>query len=125
MARFFPQHPATPQQVRDFDFAAFIERNEDRFTFAKTMAQWPHFYILRWSLACEDSEEARREADRDFQLAVMQIRQIGMPRKWGRSTYIYLELGEYEYWTMGDKLETTWVLNRARLDSPARFGPER
>ena len=29
-------------------------------------------------------------------------------------------LGEREYWTMGDPLETTWVLNRALIDDPRR-----
>jgi hypothetical protein len=50
------------------------------------------------------------------------IRKYGDLRYFGkkRRPFTQLGIGEYTYWTMGDPIEETWILNRARVNDPAR-----
>jgi hypothetical protein len=77
---------------------------KSRWTFAKTMSSIPHEYTLRER--CEKEE---------FEAMVLYVRKHGYPAKFGSRTYIYLDVDGFKYWTMGDPLDQTWVLNRARL----------
>lgn len=84
-------------------FNAFVKAHDWRV--AKTMPIIPHAYVVREK--CRD--------DAEFCLAVMHIRQHGKPRKFYRKTYIYLDVGAYTYWTMGNIIDRTKIINRALL----------
>lgn len=65
----------------------------------------PHEYNLR--------RDAKDEAL--FERVVMHIRQVGYQQKWGKTTYTYLDLDIWQYWTMGSPLDETILINRALL----------
>jgi len=96
MSNMFTQEDMTKEE-----FEAFIKAHEWRV--AKSMPKIPHAYVVREK--CRDDEE--------FCDAVMFIRQWGQPRKFFSKTYIYLDLGAYTYWTMGNPLNITKIINRA------------
>ena len=82
-----------------------------RWQFAKTMPQWPHEYTVRaW----------RPELVREFEAFARLIRELGVVKPWPREAvrpryrHTYLLLGTWEYWTMGEPLAETTVINRAR-----------
>jgi hypothetical protein len=76
------------------------------YKFAKSMANIPHAYTLRttWS------------NQQDFFTCVELIRKYGYEQKFFNKTYIYYNVGDYQYWTMGSPLEKTILINRALLD---------
>ena len=82
-----------PREFERFDPVAFVEGNV--WTFAKTMSQIPHEYVVRGKKGC-DAESWDRMLD--------YIRDHGYWARWsppgGRVTLqnIYLELGDYKYW---------------------------
>ena len=89
---------------------------EVRWQFAKTMPQWPHEYTV---------SEWRPELHDDFVAFATLIRVTGIVKPWPRDSaapryhHTYLEIGEWEYWTMGAPLGETTVINRALLtDGP-------
>jgi hypothetical protein len=73
-------------------------------TFAKSMPQWPHCYVLR--------ESGRK---RDFDLFARLIEENGYIDPWGQKRSKYLVLDNLKYWIDGD------VLNRARPEMNAWF----
>lgn len=73
-------------------------------TFAKTMPRWPHWYVVR----------GRCVQDSRFEDFVRLIRREGKARAWGNRTFIYLRIGDWEYWTMGAPVADTTIINRAR-----------
>lgn len=81
---------------------AFIDKHE--WTFAKSMPKIPHWYVVRNK--CDDDE---------FVEFVKYIRANGEARKFWRATYVYLDVGEYTYWTMGNPLDETTIINRALI----------
>lgn len=73
----------------------FIKSQEWRF--ARTMPQWPHWYIVggegnRW---------------RQFNRFANLIEEYGEEDRWGRQTFCYLRVGSYKYWVMDN------IINRA------------
>jgi hypothetical protein len=83
-----------------------------RWQFAKTMPQWPHEYtVLQW----------RQDLEPEFRAFVALIRTEGVIKPWPRDSdnpryhHTYLELSEWEYWTMGEPVEETTLINRALL----------
>jgi hypothetical protein len=71
------------------------------------MPQCPHFWSLRKQWA--DS--------RDFTTAVLRIRQLGTRRKFRTMRNLYLEVGDWSYWTMDNEKsppEVCMLINRAR-----------
>jgi len=76
-------------------------------TFAKTMPQIPHWYVVR----SPENEEA-------FIEFVEFIRVHGVEERFGQSTYLYLYIGEYKYWTMGNPVPETTIINRALAKRP-------
>jgi len=74
--------------------------------FAKTMPQNPHEYTLR------------KEKDVEFENAVIYIRENGKPRTFKGRRYICLDCGVHQYWTMGNPLPETILINRALVHSP-------
>jgi hypothetical protein len=86
-----------PQAILDF-----IANNT--WTFAKTMPQWPHCYIVK-----------DRVDQKMFVQFVTFIREHGYKAKWHTQKNIYLNIGDYKYWTMGAPIEETTIINRALL----------
>jgi hypothetical protein len=71
-------------------------------TFAKTMPESPHWYIHK-----RDTYDINT-----FIEVVRFIQQDGLPSIYEGSTYIYLVLDNYKYWTMGSLPEETTIINR-------------
>jgi hypothetical protein len=84
----------------------FIE--EHNWKFAKSMPNTPHWYIVR--------EECN---DADFVKFVEYIKDNGYPKKFFRSTFTYLDIGNYSYWSMRDPIEIApnmpRIINRALI----------
>ena len=72
-----------PDHVR-----AFIDR--ERWTFAKTMPEWPHEYLVR-----------SREDETLFVATVVHIRTYGYEGHFYLRPITYFEEGDLVYWTMG------------------------
>jgi hypothetical protein len=90
------------------DFQHFVEQS--RWIFAKTMPHNPHEYTLR-----------RHTTAEQFDAAVRFVRENGvMEEYWGRP-YKTLYFGDHKYWTMGEPLESTILINRKLL--PHAGGP--
>jgi hypothetical protein len=90
--------PVTDEEIR-----AFIDEHE--WTFAKTMPQIPHWYTLK----------RKAKSDEVFADFVQEIRLRGVVRPFGRRTFTYLDFDGWTYWTMGEPVEDTILINRARL----------
>ena len=78
---------------------------ENKWIFAKTMPETPHFYTLRrtWS------------DEKKFESIVEYIREHGVKEKFEGKEYIYLHLGDFKYWTMGEAVKDTILINRAKI----------
>jgi hypothetical protein len=87
------------------DIRLFINRCQ--WTFAKTMPQCPHEYIVKDK--CPLSAE-------EFEHFVWTQRVLGSPEDWGSYRQPYLYIDGYKYWTMGCELEATTVINRAKVN---------
>jgi len=88
----------TPERIQ-----AFITGN--RWTFAKTMPQWPHEYVVRGETSTPEAE---------FVAFAEHIRVAGYPKRFGRATYVYFDVDGWAYWTMGNPIPETTIINRAR-----------
>jgi hypothetical protein len=81
----------------------FIE--ESTWTYAKSMPFLPHWYIVR-----------DRVDNKKFVEFVLYIRKYGVDRPFGKKRmFRYLDIGEFTYWTMGNPLIETTIINRARI----------
>lgn len=77
-------------------------------TFAKTYAEFaPHEYYVKDKLDEEGKEE--------FVWFVEYIRDNGFDCKFGKQTHTYFELDGHYYWTMGEPIEETIILNRCNV----------
>lgn len=76
-----------------------------RWIFAKTMPQNPHWYILRQDIS-----------DDVFCDAVMFIREHGEVVIFKGHPYIQYQCEGYTYWTMGNPIDQTKLINRARYN---------
>jgi len=76
------------------------------YKFAKTMPQLPHWYTLRktWS----DGQL--------FEEVVQYIRDHGYREKFGKRWFIRLDVNNQKYWTMGDSLPNTVLINTAYIE---------
>ncbi len=89
-----------------------------RWQFAKTMPQWPHEYTVR---------DWRPELESSFEGFAVLIRETGVVKPWPRDAAVpryhhtYLQIGEWEYWTMGEPITETTVVNRARVDDDSHW----
>lgn len=84
---------------------------EVNWRFAKTMPQWPHWYVMEpWNPG--------REAE--FRELVRRVFEEGQDEPWGqrphRRIVRYYRLGEWKYWVMDPSIEDTDLINRARID---------
>jgi len=73
--------------------------------FAKTMPQWPHWYIVREN--CDEES---------FVKFVSFIYSNGTTRLFQDKKFTYLDIDEYAYWTMGNPVDETIIINRAKLE---------
>lgn len=86
------------------EFKDFVDRQ--RWTNAKTYEDFaPHEYINKYDLSYKEMNI--------FDRLVLYIRNEGYPKRFGKRTFIYLDIGKYCYWTMGDAPEKTFIMNRA------------
>lgn len=53
------------------------------------------------------------DAERDFEQAVVTIQRLGVPAMFWSHSYVYFHVDGRRYWTMGDPVSETTVLNRA------------
>lgn len=87
-------------------FLEFVERQ--KWTFAKTYAAFaPHEYIVRNQIDGTDEE---------FVEAVVHIREAGMRMFYYKNERKYLFIDGHFYWTMGNALEDTTIINRCIPD---------
>ena len=94
----------------------FIENST--WVFAKTMPDSPHQYTLR-----DPESKAPAMSPESFVWFAQHIRGEGYKAKFGKTTYTYLEVGPYRYWTMGWPVEQTTLINRARIDGEPALNP--
>jgi len=87
---------AFPEDVRRFADA-------ERWTYAKTMPEWPHEYLVR-----------ERVDQGLFERLVRHIRTNGYEGRFYQRTITYYDEGGLVYWTMGAPLEETTIVNRCR-----------
>jgi hypothetical protein len=82
------------------------------------MATIPHSYTRRREWAAEEGGEMfnRGVGDTDFEWAARFIQTHGTPRYFFSKEFVYYDLGEYEYWTMGASPEETEIINRAKKE---------
>jgi hypothetical protein len=81
-----------------------------RWTFAETMPEWPHEYIVRGRLD-----------DNLFERLVCHIREHGCEGKFYRKSLIYYEDRGMVYWTMGAPIEETTVVNRCKKEDSYEY----
>jgi hypothetical protein len=74
-------------------------------THAKTMPEWPHWYVVR-----------DRVDERLFEDLVRQIRAHGHEGKFYEKVLLYYEEDGMVYWTMGAPVEETTIVNRCKSD---------
>jgi hypothetical protein len=72
--------------------------------YAKTYKTAPHEYTLR---------SAKPELEANFVRFVLLIRSEGYDDKFWNKSYHYLDIDSYKYWTMGESIEKTVLINRA------------
>jgi len=90
------------------EFAGWMRLYRDNCRWQIAKSGPPHEYTIR---------DWRREADKDFGRAAVGIRKFGYSRSFYRNAYIYFNLDGLKYWTMGDPLANTSVLNRDPIEN--------
>jgi len=79
--------------------------DSSQWTFAKTMPEWPHEYIVR------------KQVDENlFMRLVLHIRENGYEGRFYQKSITYYDEGGMVYWTMGAPLEETIIINRCRKE---------
>lgn len=79
-----------------------------QWTWAKTYVSLPHEYIVRGRCGLSDEE---------FEFLVQAQREHGIHEQWHKYNFPYLYIDGYKYWTMGDAIENTTVINRQKVFS--------
>ncbi len=89
--------------LKDFSesLREFIETS--KWTYAKTMPEWPHEYIVR-----ENVNENL------FVQLVLHIRSNGYEGMFYHKSITYYDEGVLVYWTMGAPIEETTIINRCK-----------
>jgi len=85
------------------DLQRFVDSSA--WTYAKTMPEWPHEYIVR-----ERVDEAL------FVALVEHIRAHGYEGRFFRRRLTYYAFDGLVYWTMGAPVEETTIINRCRIE---------
>jgi hypothetical protein len=87
-----------PEELRKF-----IDSSE--WTFAKTMPEWPHEYIVRG-----------RMDPSLFESLIRHIRTNGYEGKFYQQNITYFETDGMIYWTMGAPIDVTTIINRCKKE---------
>ena len=75
--------------------------------FAKTYAKTaPHEYAVR---------EKNQHLEEEFVYFIKFIRKNGYKEMFWNKPYICYNIGEWKYWTMGNPVDETTIINRAEL----------
>lgn len=74
-----------------------------KWTFAKTMPEWPHEYLVR-----------DRVNKMFFEALVRHIRQHGFESHFYQRVLTYFAEDGLLYWTMGEPIEETTIINRCK-----------
>ena len=86
------------------ELGQFIQ--DAKWTFAKTYATtWPHEYIVR-----------DREDESLFVKLVLHIRTHGYQARFYKRTITYFDHDERVYWTMGEPIDETTIVNRCQRE---------
>lgn len=85
---------------------------ECKWTFAKSMPDCPHDYIVR----------SKVDGEKFVALALL-IRAKGTVKPWGKYRHVYLELDGFNFWTMGAPIEQTTIINRQAVEDFAKGMP--
>ena len=108
-----PSGDTPPPEPTPEDAARFADLVEShRWHFARTMAAIPHSYTRRREWATGDWGDGS-PGDLDFVWAARFVQTYGTPRPFFSKTFVYYDLGEHEYWTMGADPFETEIINRA------------
>ncbi len=87
-------------------FIEFVKNVSWRY--AKTYAKKaPHEYVVKTYL---DEEEQKL-----FEELAIYIRENGYTKYFFSKAFIYLDIGNYSFWTYGDPIPDTIILNRAEI----------
>ena len=97
--------PTLPKDIEQ-RIRGYISRCE--WKWAKTYANIPHEYIVRFKGSL---------TDREFVDFVKAQREYGTVQQWGKYMFPYLFIDGYKYWTMGSPIPETTVINRQKLFS--------
>ena len=120
-----PSHPR-PSEDELKEFRKYIATHT--WKASKTMNNFcPHEYIINYP-CWKKKEDGRcsgfctsckkeREA---FEHWALFIRKYGERQKMLKTVYTVFCIDDRQYWTMGDPMNTTWVLNRGLIDDPNR-----
>ena len=87
-----------PQDLRQFV-------DEERWTFAKTMPEWPHEYLVRDRVDCVR-----------FEALIEYIRAHGYEGHFYNRAITYYEEDGRVYWTMGAPVAETTIINRCKKE---------
>lgn len=77
-----------------------------KWTWAKTYISIPHEYIVRDQCGLSSEE---------FEYLVRAQREYGVHEQWYKYNHPYLYVDGYKYWTMGDAIEDTVIINRQKV----------
>ena len=77
-----------------------------QWTWAKTYLSIPHEYIVRGRCGLIDQE---------FEYLVQAQREYGIHEQWHKYNFPYLYVNGYKYWTMGDAIKDTVIINRQKV----------
>ena len=94
---------ALPNILREFI-------DSTQWTFAKTMPEWPHEYVVR-----------ERVDDNLFVRLVRHIREHGYEGKFYRKSITYFDDLGMIYWTMGAPLDETIIVNRCNKNDSYEY----
>lgn len=81
-----------------------------QWTYAKTMPEWTHEYIVR-----------KNVPDDIFVGIVTHIRKFGYVGKFYNTDITYFEEAGMVYWTMGAPINETIIINRARVEDTYEY----
>lgn len=90
------------------EFATWMRSYRDDCRWQAAKAGPPHEYTVR---------DWRPEADEEFVRAAAGIREFGYEQSFYGNTYTYFDLDGLKYWTMGEPLAETTVLNRDPVEN--------
>ena len=94
-------YPAAQATMFPDDVLIFVK--EAAWTFAKTMPEWPHEYLVRFHVD-----------EKLFVRLVEHVRAHGYEGHFYEKAITYYEEADWVYWTMGEPLEKTVIINRCR-----------